>query len=468
MDELISELKRIVGPRGFLTDPASMEAQLTEWRGTWSGSTPILLRPNSTQQVSSIVAACAAARVPIVPQGGNTGLCGGAIPDAAGEQILLCLGRMNRLLDVDPEDFSMTVQAGMLLADVQAAALEANRYFPLSLAAEGSCQIGGNLSTNAGGTSVLRYGTARDQVLGLEVVLPDGRVWNGLRRLRKDTAGYDLKQLFIGSEGTLGIITAATLKLYPDPGTRQVAMIALNSATDAIALLAMLRSEIGDQIQAFELMSRLSLEFVLRHTVDARQPFDALPPWTVLLDVADGDGGAAVEQALMMGIERELAVDAVIAKSDRESAVFWELRHAVSEAQKHEGASLKHDVSVPVSAVARFIERAERAVLESAPGARVVAFGHVGDGNVHFNISQPVDSAANDFLARRDEIAAVVYDVVRDFDGSISAEHGVGVLKRDVLPHYRGELDVELMRTVKRALDPENLLNPGKVVDFGD
>ncbi len=465
MQTLVEELKTIVGPGRWTDDADALEPNLTEWRGTWRGRTPLMVSPSTASEVSGIVRACRAAGVAIVPQGGNTGLCGGAIPDPSGEQILLSLSRMNSIRAISPDDYSVIAEAGCVLADLQSAADEAGRFFALSLAAEGSCQIGGNLSTNAGGTNVLRYGTARDHVLGLEVVLPNGDIISSLRTLRKDTAGYDLKQLFIGAEGTLGIITAASLKLFPKPANRQVAMLAVSGAQDGVRLFGELRERLADQMQAFELMSALSLEMVCRHIPDSKLPFDAGYPWYVLLDTAVPEKGVqSFEDVLMAMIESGRIADAVIAKNDTEAQQFWRLRHSISEAQKHEGASLKHDVSVPVGEVARFIEAGSAAVEQTVPGSRIVAFGHVGDGNVHFNVSQPVDAVADEFLAARSRMADAVYAVVESFGGSISAEHGVGVLKRDALRRHRSAAEMSLMRTIKQALDPDNLMNPGKVL----
>ena len=465
MQQLIDELKSIVGSGGWIDDADALEPYLTEWRGTWRGRTALLVQPASTEEVSSVVRACRAAGVAIVPQGGNTGLCGGAIPDESGDQVLLSLSRMNTIREISPGDYSMVAEAGCVLADLQAAADDVDRLFPLSLAAEGSCQIGGNLSTNAGGTNVLRYGTARDQVLGLEVVLPDGEIISSLRTLRKDTAGYDLKQLFIGAEGTLGIITAASLKLHPKPGMRQIAMLAVPGAQQAVDLFAEMRGRLADQMQAYELMSGLSLDLVCRHIPNSRLPFDDDYPWYVLLDAAmPGNAATSFEETLMSTIEDGLVVDAVVAKSEAEAQQFWRLRHSISEAQKLESASLKHDVSVPVGEVARFIDAGTAAVEATVPGSRVVAFGHVGDGNVHFNVSQPIGSDRDAFLAERSRMAEAVYAVVAEFDGSISAEHGVGVLKREALRSHRSAAEIALMKTIKAALDPDGLMNPGKVL----
>ncbi|MCH7853496.1 MAG: FAD-binding oxidoreductase [Proteobacteria bacterium] len=461
---LLEKLKNIVGEKGWITDPASLEPFLSEWRDSYHGQTAIMLMPQSTEEVSAVVRACVAVGTAIVPQGGNTGLCGGAIPDASGKQVLLSLSRMNRIRALSPSDYSIVAEAGCILADVQAAAAGIDRLFPLSLAAEGSCQIGGNLSTNAGGTNVLRYGTAREQVLGLEVVLANGDIWDGLRMLRKDNCGYDIKQLFIGAEGTLGIITAASLRLFPCPENLQTALIAVADAQAAVDLFAMLRARLSDRMQAFELIPDRAMRYVLKYIADTRCPFPDASPWYVLLEYSAGAAQQTLADELVPVLESGLAHDIVLAKNSSEQQQMWRLRHSISEAQKREGASLKHDVSVPVGEVGHFIAAAESAVLRSFPGARVVAFGHVGDGNVHFNVSQPKDDSAGAFLERRDAMASIVYDVVERFGGSISAEHGIGVLKRGALIQYRSQVEVAVMRAIKAALDPDNLMNPGKVL----
>ncbi len=461
---LLDCLKDIVGPGGWSDDPDLLAPHLTEWRGLYRGNTPLMLSPASTRQVAEIVRACAESGTGIVPQGGNTGLCGGAIPSAAGDEILLSLGRMNAIRSISPQDFSLVAEAGCLLTKVQAAAADAGRLFPLSLAAEGSCQIGGNLSTDAGGINVLRYGTARNQVLGLEVVLADGSVWEGLRALRKDTAGYNLKQLFIGAEGTLGIITAATLRIYPPVANTRTAFVALAAPRDSVALLAFLRHELADGIDAFELIQDRAMSFVLRHIPGTRAPFDAEHPWFVLVEASHPSDPEAIEEVMARALECSLVQDAVIAKNALEAAAFWRLRHSISEAQKLEGASLKHDVSVPVGEVGAFIDQAELAILRYLPDARVVAFGHVGDGNVHLNVSQPRSWPRERFLDEREAIAGIVYDLVATYHGSISAEHGIGQAKRGYLEDYRGPTELSLMRRIKAALDPGNILNPGKVL----
>lgn len=461
---LLDTLRNIVGERNLTTDESDLEPHVTERRGAVRGKALGMVSPASTAEVAAVVAACADANVAVVPQGGNTGLCGGAVPDASGEQVLLSLSRMNTIRRLDPGDFSIIVDAGCILAEVQQAADEAGRFFPLSLAAEGSCQIGGNLSTNAGGLNVLRYGTARQQVLGLEVVLADGAVWNGLRTVRKDTAGYDLNQLFIGSEGTLGIITAAALKLWPKPGALTTLLAAIDSPARAIELLSGLRDAVGDTVQAFELISDRCFRFVGRHLPDTRLPFDGDHPWFVLADVALPADSPAIENELMRLVGNGCLGDVIIAKNDGEAAAFWKMRHAIPEAQKAEGVSIKHDISVPISRIAEFVAAGEKRVAELAPGARLVAFGHVGDGNLHFNVSQPKDADGAAFRAAAAPLTEALYELADAMGGSFSAEHGVGVLKKEWLERYRGGSGIRLMRALKTALDPANTLNPGKVI----
>jgi FAD/FMN-containing dehydrogenase len=418
-----------------------------------------VVRPGSTSEVAAVVALCAREGVAVVPQGGNTGLVGGAVPTGAQREIVLSLARMNRIRSIDALNDTITVEAGCVLAAVQKAAGDAGRLFPLSLAAEGSCQIGGNLSTNAGGVNVLRYGTAREQVLGLEVVLPDARVWNGLRALRKDNTGYDLKQLFLGAEGTLGIITAAVLRLFPRPSAGATAWIALQAPSAAIELLGRLRELLGERVSAFELISRACLDAVLAHSAQAHDPLAAPYPWYVLAEF--GDSGEV--QALRGRVEAALADcaeggglrDAVIAQSGEQSRSLWRIRETIPEAQF---ANVKHDISVPVARIPEFIDQAAAALERAFPGVQIYCFGHAGDGNLHYNVG----SAA--LLPRRDEVSRVVYDVLDAFAGSISAEHGLGQLKRAEIRFHKEPLELELMRTLKRALDPKGLMNPGKVL----
>jgi len=463
--ETLQRLKVAAGPNGFFDDPATIAPHLEEWRSKYRGKSSLLLRPSTTHQVSAILAICNETRTAIVPQGGNTGLVGGQIPFDG--ELLLSLERMNRVRDVDTANHSMTVEAGVVLAAAQKAASQHNLLFPLSLAAEGSATIGGNLSTNAGGVNVLRYGMARDLTLGLEAVLADGRILDLMTGLRKNNTGYDLKQLFIGAEGTLGIITAATLKLFPRPAVSATAFVALPSPSAAVQLLAELQASSGGQITAFELIPRLALELVMKHLGGARDPLASPSPFYVLVEAdsaAQYDLKGMLESELESAIARKVASNAVVASSQSQRADLWALRENISEAQKREGASIKHDISVPVSAIPAFLERATAAVLQAIPGARPVSFGHIGDGNIHFNFSAPLTGDEGAFLSRWDEIQRIVHDIVRDFGGSISAEHGIGVQKRDQLAHYKSPVEVELMRTLKRTLDANNILNPGKVV----
>lgn len=463
--ETLARLKVAAGPNGFSDDPATIAPHLEEWRSKYRGTSSLLLRPSTTQQVSAILAICNETRTAIVPQGGNTGLVGGQIPFDG--ELLLSLERMNRVRGVDAANLSMTVEAGVVLAAAQNAANDHNLLFPLSLAAEGSATIGGNLSTNAGGVNVLRYGMARDLTLGLEVVLADGCTLDLMTGLRKNNTGYDLKQLFIGAEGTLGVITAAILKLFPKPAVRATAFVALPSPSAAVQLLSELQAASGGQITAFELVPRLALELVIKHHRGARDPLVSPSPFYALVEAdsaAQHDLKGMLESALESAIARRVASDAVVASSQSQRAELWALRENISEAQKREGASIKHDISVPVGAIPAFLERATAAVLQAIPGSRPVSFGHIGDGNIHFNFSAPLNSDSAAFLTRWDEIQRIVHDIVRDFGGSISAEHGIGVQKRDQLAFYKSPVEIELMRTLKRTLDPNNILNPGKVV----
>jgi FAD/FMN-containing dehydrogenase len=467
-ESVAQDLKAIVGERGFIdvdTEKAPFE---NDWRDMYHGKSALVLKPANTDEVSRVVKVLSNAGIAIVPQGGNTSLCGASVPDASGTQVVVNLSRMNKVRTIDPENNTMTVEAGCVLAALQAAADSADRLFPLSLAAEGSCEIGGNLSTNAGGTAVLRYGNTRDLVLGLEVVLPDGQVWNGLRGLRKDNTGYDLKHLFIGAEGTLGIITAAVLKLFPKPRSRATAVVAVDTPHKAVALLSWLRKTCGERVTGFELLSRICIDLVIRHMPGQRDPFRERHPWYVLVELSDstegGTLGALFEDALGNAASEDLLRDAVIATSDSQRAAMWQIRENVPEAQKLDGVSVKHDVSVPVSSVPAMIDEASRRLEERFPDIRIVAFGHVGDGNVHYNVSKSEAQEAKAFFEQAPDVNHIVYEVVNSFGGSISAEHGLGVLKREEIKRYKSALELDLMRTVKRALDPKGLMNPGKVL----
>jgi len=465
---LMAQLKTIVGERGFIDAPAERAPFETDWRDQYHGKAALVLKPAATDEVAGIVKVLAQARIGIVPQGGNTSLCGASVPDGSGSQVVVNLSRMNRVRAVDAANNTMTVEAGCVLAQLQSVAAEHDRLFPLSLAAEGSCEIGGNLSTNAGGTGVLRYGNTRDLVLGLEVVLPDGSVWEGLRGLRKDNTGYDLKHLFIGAEGTLGVITAAVLKLFPRPRSRATAVAGLESPHDAVALLSELRVACGDRVSGFELMSRLCIELVVRHIPGQRDPFGEPHPWYVLVELSDSTEGAAttelLEAALSAAAERGTIRDAVVAASESQRNALWQLRENIPESQKIDGVSVKHDVSVPVSLVPDMIERAGERLAERFPDVRIVAFGHVGDGNVHYNCSKSEAQDAKAFFAQAHEVNRIVYDVVASLGGSISAEHGLGVLKREEIKRYKAPLELELMRRIKATLDPAGIMNPGKVL----
>ena len=467
-DGVLDRIAAAVGSGGVITDPTDMAPYLVDERGRYQGKSQMIVRPASTDEVAAVLRICHAESVPIVPQGGNTGLCGAATPFEHGGEVLLSLTRMNRIRDVDPLNYTITVEAGVILADVQKAAAEADRLFPLSLGGEGTARIGGNLSTNAGGTGVLRYGTARELALGLEVVLPDGRIWDGLSGLRKDNTGYDLKHLFIGAEGTLGIITAAVLKLFPMPRDLQTAFVAVRSPAAAIDLLSRAKSATDDRVTAFEWIPRLPLEFTLRHIAGARDPLADRHDHYVLMEFSAGDAAVGLrevmEKILADGMDAGLVIDATIAESGAQAADFWRLRETLPEAQKHEGASLKHDVSVPISSIAAFLETASAAVTEAVPGIRICAFGHLGDGNVHFNLSQPEGADGPAFLARQAEVNRIVHDIVVSMRGSISAEHGIGRLRRDELTHYKQDVALDLMRRIKATLDPNGIMNPGKVL----
>ena len=462
MSDALNRLAAVVGEAHAIRNSAEMDGYMREWRQIWTGRSPLVLRPRSTDEVSRILAIANETRTPIVPQGGNTGLCGGQIPTDAGNEVVLSLDRMTRILDVDPADNTITVEAGAVLKSVQDAADALDRLFPLSLASEGSCRIGGNLSTNAGGLNVIAYGNTRDLCLGLEVVLADGRVWNGLKRLRKDNTGYDLRDLFIGAEGTLGVITAAVMKLFPKPKSRETAFIAVPSPQAAVDLLSLAQEMSGNRVVGFELIADIALQFSIRHA-GVRHPLSDVSPWYVLAELSDPVRGAMMT-IFEAAMERGLVTDAALAQSDVQRANFWTARELISESQKPEGGSIKHDVSVPVSKVPQFLVEADAAVARLVPGARFVSFGHLGDGNIHYNISQPVGMDKAAFLDMWNEMNDVVFDVVGRFDGSISAEHGIGRLKAHRMAEIKSAVELDMMRGLKRMLDPNNILNPGRVL----
>lgn len=462
---LINSLKDAIGTAHVLTEHADMAMRLVEDRGLSKGTALAVLRPASTAEVSTCVKLCHAAGVPVVPQGGNTGLVGGGVPDGG---VVLTTQRLNRIRDVDAVNATMTVEAGCILAGVQQAAAAVDALFPLSLASEGSCQIGGNLSTNAGGTAVLRYGNTRDLVLGIEVVLPDGRVLNDLNGLRKNNTGYDLRNLFIGAEGTLGIITAAVVKLFPKPIARATALVACDGPDQALALYSRMREGNADTLSTFEYIERLGLQMVLDHAVGCTDPMAEVHPAYCLIELSSASQqnnlDARMETALEAAFNEEEIADAVIGASEAQKDALWALRENLSEAQKPEGVSIKHDVSVPVSKVADFLHVAKAACLTHMPNLRPCPFGHFGDGNLHFNLSRPLAMSDADFLDQYPSFNRIVHDIVHQMGGSISAEHGIGTFKRAELHRYKDPVALELMQQIKAALDPENLMNPGKVL----
>ncbi|MFG1432895.1 FAD-binding oxidoreductase [Xanthobacter sp. V2C-8] len=467
-DGVLDRLKAVVGPAGFLEAPADTEPYRTGFGGTFRGAARLVLRPASTAEAAAVVALCCEARIPMVPQGGNTGLAGGAAPDGSGAAVVICLDRMRRVRAADADNDTLTVEAGVTLSEVQAAAAGIDRLFPLSLASEGSCRIGGNLATNAGGTQVLRYGNMRALTLGLEVVLPDGRVWNGLRGLRKDNAGYDMKQVFIGSEGTLGLITAATLRLFPRPRAVETAMLAIADAGAAVRLLGRARGLLGESLTAFELMRAPSLIHAIAAVPGLASPFAAAHPWYLLVEASGQDRGDGLKAALEAFLERAcedgLAADAVVAASLAQRQRLWALREAQAEAQKHAGQGVKHDISVPVSAIPAFLARADAALAQAFPGILPFTFGHVGDGNLHYNPIMPAGWSVDERAAGPAAITRIVHDVVADLGGSISAEHGLGQLRVAEAEHYKAPVELAMMRALKAAFDPLGLMNPGKVL----
>jgi FAD/FMN-containing dehydrogenase len=463
--ETLQAFRAIVGEKYAVAEGPDQERYLREWRHLYQGRTPLVLKPGSTEEVSRVLTLANETGTPIVPQGGNTGLVGGQISHHG--EIVLSLERLARIRSVDPRGNTLIAEAGVTLEGVQKAAEDAGRLFPLSIGSQGSCQIGGNLSTNAGGLQVLAYGNARSLVLGLEVVLADGRIWNGLKALRKDNTGYDLRDLFIGSEGTLGIITAAVLKLFPLPKSQATAIAGLASLEDAASFFDLAIEMGAGELTAFELLPRIGIEMLVRHVEGARDPLAESYPWYVLFELSsqrENEAEPTAEKLLVEAVERGIVADAVLATSLAQAADFWRLRESFPEAQTAEGASIKNDVSVPVAALPAFITRAADAVSKLIPGVRPVPFGHYGDGNIHFNFTQPEGADGAAFLARWDEVAAAVNTIVLELGGSISAEHGIGFMKRDLLREVKAPVETELMRKIKDAFDPRGILNPGKVV----
>lgn len=464
---LISSLTELLGEDNVFTTHDAMTAFLGDWRGRYRGTAIGVARPGSTAAVAAVVRICAQAGVAMVPQGGNTSLCGGATPLLDGQSVVISLSRLKQIRHVDAANNTITVEAGCTLQDVQDAAAHAGRLFPLSLAAEGSCQIGGNLSTNAGGVQVLRYGTARELTLGLEVVLPSGEVWDGLRGLRKDNTGYDLKQLFIGAEGTLGIITAAVLKLFPLPRAVATAWLAVASPAAAVRVLTDLQVRFGSSLTACELVSDMALALVRKHLA-ATQPAPPASPWHLLIELSGGGDDAALWEALTSflaaAVENRAIDDAVLAQSEEQARRLWALRENIGEAQKLEGLSIKHDISLPISRIPEFVRTADAELTLAFPDIRIVTFGHIGDGNLHYNQSKPGAGDDVSFMAAQPQVNRIVHDLVHALGGSISAEHGIGQLKRDELVRYKTPVEIDLMRTIKRGLDPRGLMNPGKVL----
>jgi len=475
--QALSGLERILGTGGLLTGAApgassgsgaDLEPYLTDQRRLYHGRALAVALPRTVTEVTELLAFCNRHHIGVVPQGGNTGYCGGATPDESGSQLVVSLARLKRIRNLDPLNYSIVAEAGCVLAQIQRAADEAQRFFPLSLGSEGSCQLGGNLSTNAGGIHVLRYGMARDLVLGLEVALADGRLLSSLGTLRKDNTGYDIKSLFLGAEGTLGIITAASLKLFPKLRAWATAFAAVPAPRAAVALLARLRETSGDSVSSFELIPRIAVDLTTRHIPGVRDPLDAPHSWYVLCELtssrADDPLDELLERGLAAALEEKLVLDAAVARDERDRAAFWKLRETIPEAQRLDGASLKHDISVPVASIPEFIERAARWIADNVPDARLVAYGHAGDGNLHFNLNQAPGADRAAFLAREEPVKRAIHDLVQDFGGSISAEHGIGRLKVAELERYAPPVGLDLMRAVKRALDPNGILNPGKVI----
>ena len=467
MSEFLAQCRALLGETHVLTADDDKYPFEQEWRQRLRGKAMAVLRPADTAQVAALVGLCRQHGIPLVPQGGNTGLVFGSIPDRSGQAVILSLQRLNRVRNVDAANNTLIAEAGCTLLHIQQVALEANRLFPLSLASEGTCTIGGNLSTNAGGTAVLRYGNARELCLGLEVVSADGQIWNGLRGLRKDNTGYDLKDLFIGAEGTLGIITAAVLKLFPLPAAKKTAYVAVASASQALELFLTAVQTFGPALTGFELISSLCGELVKQH-FDLARPLSVNTPYDILIEISDHHSGqhadAAMEAFLEQALENKLLLDAAVAASMKDAAHFWLLRENISAAQAREGKNIKHDISLPVSRIPDFISETETQLQQAFPGCRLVCFGHMGDGNLHFNVSAPKGSDADAFLDRQAAVNLLVHDQVHRFNGSISAEHGIGVLKREEMRRYKTDIELQLMRKLKHAFDPNNLMNPGKIL----
>lgn len=465
--QFLLRLSEIVGEAGLVSDTQQKDDHDTDWLKKWHGRSCAVVRPASTQEVAQVMRLCHETRIPVVTQGGNTGMSGGATPDDSGAQLILSTSRLRAIRDVDPLNNTITAEAGVLLAHVQEAAQEVNRYFPLSLGSEGSCTIGGNLATNAGGVAVLRYGNTRDLALGLEVVLPDGRIWNGLRALRKDNTGYALRDLFIGSEGTLGVVTAAVLKLFPRPVARGAAWVGCDSMENLLALLALSRDVCGDRLVAFEMLTEASLDLIMRHITDARRPLAGAHKFHALIELADTqENGLAemLEGALEQAMAARYVQDAAVGLSIAQRQAFWKIREGISQAQVRAGKAIKHDIALPISKLPRFVADADAAVKKVMPDACIINFGHMGDGNLHFNVLMPLDTPAAEMSHAVKQLNRVVHDLVHEADGSISAEHGVGQLRRDELRNYKSAVELDLMMQLKQSIDPNQIMNPGKLL----
>jgi FAD/FMN-containing dehydrogenase len=468
MNEFISQLKKIVGDVYVLTDANDTQPYYKEYGGWMQGSGLAVVRPSDTQQVSDIVKLCAVNNIPIVPQGGNTGLVGGSVP-YDGKAIVLSLSRMNKIRQFNPDDFTMVVEAGCILEQIQNTAHDKNRYFPLSLGAQGSCQIGGNIATNAGGILTIRYGNCRDLVLGLEVVLPNGEIWDGMRSLRKDNTGYNLKHLFIGSEGTLGIITAAVLKVFSDPGLRETFFVATESLENVVALLPVLRDVFGENLLAYEMISREAMDCALEYNKASIEPLAVRAPWNLLIEISGGKNGESlrgqIEDVLASGFQKHLLNDATIAQNAEQARSFWMIRESISDAvQAKPGKSIKHDISVPIAAMPDFVRDAVAASRDIIPGVIAAIFGHAGDGNLHFDLVNGDELSVDDYRAKWKQVNKAVHDVVQKYNGSFAAEHGVGVFKVNELAARKSTIEMDLMRAVKQTIDPQNIMNPGKVL----
>ncbi len=464
---VIEAIKEVVGEKGVITNEADMKGFLIEWRDKYKGKSRAVILPKTTEEVSKVVKLCADTKTPIVPQGGNTSLVGGSIPFEAGEEIIISLKRMNNVRHEDTKGGTLTVEAGCILADLQNKAEELGYMFPLRIGSEGSCQIGGNISTNAGGVQVLHYGNTREQILGLEVVLPDGQIWDGLTNLRKNNTGYDLKHLFIGGEGTLGIVTAAVVKMYPRPKYQQLAMIAVPDPDAAVELLGLAREMSGDQVTAMEIIPRIAIDLVVKHVDGFSDPMPDRYNWQVLVELSSSASDnlhELMQEILERGFEDEIILDAIVPASDSQQQKLWALREEISGAQKPEGGSIKHDISVPVADIPEFIRRADAALQDVIPDFRPVTFGHIGDGNLHYNPLQPEGADKAEYLSKWESVNRVVHDIVHDMNGSISAEHGIGRMKKNEMARYKSSAELDLMRKIKSVIDPSNIMNPGKLL----